>query len=109
MPDPSSDDAESLLRLAARLDAAGRSRVAEAARQAATGPPHERDPHTLALRRRAIEVAVRLDTGGLPDDAQTVFDEVVRRATGHPDAMPDRPFAAWLDAVVEQLLITRGR
>ncbi len=99
-------DAEALLDLADRLDRdgrGGRPLVANAARAAAamvTDPSTDgRASHVAALRRRAVEVAVRLDTLGLPDEAETVYAEVYRRSTGAPDAMPDRPFQAWLDAI----------
>lgn len=96
------DDAASLLRLADRLDRDGRPFVAAAARQAAAALQAGRDPSAGALRRQAIEIAVRLDTLGLPAEAQTVFSEIVRRATGAEGAMPDVLFRAWLDAIGAQ-------
>lgn len=96
------DDAASLLLLADRLDREGRPFVAVAARQAAATAASGPGAHAAALRRQAIEVALRLDTLGLPHEAQTIFDEVVRRATGAAGAMPDRLFQAWLEAIVAQ-------
>ncbi len=102
--DPS--DAEALWALADRLDRdgrGGRPLVANAARVAAamvTDPSTDgRAAHVAALRRRAIEVAVRLDTLGLPDEAESVYAEVLRRTEGAPEAMGDRPFQKWLVAI----------
>jgi hypothetical protein len=100
--DSPADDAVSLLLLAARLDNEGRPFVAAAARQAAAAARDGQDIHAATLRRQAIEVALRLDTIGLPDEAQTIFDEVVRRATKAEGAMPDRMFQAWLEAIEVQ-------
>lgn len=100
--DPTEDDATALLRLADRLDAAGRPFVALAAREAARSAQSGQALHVAALRRRAIELAVALDTSGLPAEAQSLFDEVIRRARGAADALPDRPFRAWLDAIAAQ-------
>lgn len=99
-------DADALLHLATRLELASRPYVALAARQAATvlRTPGS-DAHDLrvaALRRQALELALRLDLLGLPADAQAIFDEVLRRATGASDAMSDRSFKAWLDAIGAQ-------
>ena len=101
-PLDSADDATTLLLLAARLDESGRPFVATAARQAAAAVRAGGDVRAAALRRQAVEVAVRLDTLGLPGEAQTVFDEIVRRATGGEGAMPDRLFGAWIDAIEAQ-------
>lgn len=100
--DTPGDDAASLLRLADRLDLDGRPFVAAAARQAAAAVQDGQDPSTAVLRRKAIEIAVRLDTLGLPAEAQTVFDEIVRRATGAEAAMPAPQFQAWLNAIDAQ-------
>lgn len=96
------DDATALLLLAARLDDDGRPFVAAAARQAATAVQEGHPPHAAVLRRQAIEVAVHLDALGLPAEAQTVFDEIVRRATNAEGAMTDRLFRVWLDAIQAQ-------
>jgi hypothetical protein len=95
-----------LLRLADRLEAEGHPYVALAARQAATAVQadarSESDLRIASLRRQAIEVALQLDMIGLPADAQAVLDEIVRRATGADDAMPNGTFKVWLDAIRAQ-------
>lgn len=105
-------DTDALLHLAARLELANQPYVALAARQAAaalqTPGPDAHHLRIAVLRRQALELALQLDLLGLPADAQAIFDEVLRRATGALDAMPDRSFKAWLDAISAQFALGEG-
>lgn len=104
-------DVDALLHLATRLELANQPYVALAARQAAAALQIGSDENHLrvaALRRQALELALQLDLLGLPADAQAIFDEVIRRATGVSDAMSDRSFKAWLDAIGAQFSLGEG-